>query len=57
MSVDTSFLEDLPSGPLDFYRKQSKINWKQLRVFFEGSEALQRKVSVFLITRYYVKHT
>lgn len=46
-SIDTSFIEDLPSGPLDEYRRQSKLDWKQLKVFFEGnSDLLKTKVGI-----------
>lgn len=45
-SFDVSNIENLPSGPLDKYRKLSKLNWKQLKVFFEGRELLKIKVII-----------
>lgn len=53
-SFDVSYIEDLPSGPLDKYRKLSKLNFKQLRVFFEGAESLKIKVKIINV-RYYLK--
>lgn len=43
--VDTSFLEDLPKGPLDVYRKQASFDWKRLKVVFDEPEYLKIKVS------------
>lgn len=41
---DTSFIKDLPSGPLDHYRKQAKFDWKKLKLVFEDAEDLKTKV-------------
>lgn len=47
-AVDTSFLEDLPKGPLDLYRKQARFNWKRLKLVFEDPEYLKIKV-IFIV--------
>lgn len=44
MNPDISFIPDLPSGPLDFYRKKAKFNWKHLRLVFEEYNLLKVKV-------------
>ncbi|CAN9509757.1 unnamed protein product [Ophioblennius macclurei] len=38
---------DLPSGPLDVYRKKATFNWKDMCVFIDGEEILQFKQHVF----------
>lgn len=43
--LNTSFIDDLPSGPLDRYRKQAKFNWKKLKLIFEEDELLKLKVT------------
>ncbi|XP_054457488.1 peroxisomal acyl-coenzyme A oxidase 3 [Anoplopoma fimbria] len=37
---------DLPSGPLDFYRKKASFNWKDMLFFLDGEEivAFKRRV-------------
>lgn len=40
---DTSFIPDMPSGPLDEYRKRAKFDWKQLRLVFEDENLLRLK--------------
>nr|XP_046236273.1 peroxisomal acyl-coenzyme A oxidase 3 isoform X2 [Scatophagus argus] len=37
---------DLPSGPLDIYRKKASFNWKDMRRFIEGEE-MEFKQHVF----------
>lgn len=41
---DTSFIPDLPSGPLDPYRKKATFDWKKLRLVFEEVNLLRVKV-------------
>lgn len=43
---DLSFVPDLPSGPLDKYRKTSSFDWKRLKLALEGDniELLKLKV-------------
>lgn len=43
-SADTSFIPDLPKGPLCVYRKRAKFDWKRLRLIFEKEQALRIKV-------------
>lgn len=45
MTSETELIEDLPRGPLDFYRKQASFDWKKLKLFFEDPELLKIKVS------------
>lgn len=40
---DTSFIPDMPTGPLDEYRKRAKFDWKQLRLIFEDESLLRLK--------------
>lgn len=47
--VDTSFIPDLPAGPLCAYRKRSKFDWKRLRLIFEGENNLRIKLKVWKI--------
>lgn len=42
-SPNTSFIPDLPSGPLDVYRRKAKFNWKHLRLIFEDEKLLRLK--------------
>lgn len=37
---------DLPSGPLDIYRKKASFSWKDMLLFIEGEEILVFKVAV-----------
>lgn len=38
-------LADLPSGPLDIYRRRASFNWKDMVMFLEGEDVLEFKVS------------
>lgn len=40
---DTSFIPDMPIGPLDEYRKRAKFDWKELRLIFENENLLRLK--------------
>lgn len=40
---DTSFIPDMPTGPLDEYRKRATFDWKQLRLIFEDEQSLRLK--------------
>ncbi|KAI5641659.1 acyl-CoA oxidase domain-containing protein [Phthorimaea operculella] len=45
---DLSFLPDLPSGPLDVYRKNASFDWKQLKLALEGDiDLLKLKYKVW----------
>lgn len=39
---------DLPSGPLDVYRKRASFNWKDMVMFLEGEDVLAFKVGILL---------
>lgn len=43
----TDFIPDLPSGPLDEYRKQASFNWKKLKLVFEKADLLKIKVDSY----------
>ncbi|XP_055836676.1 peroxisomal acyl-coenzyme A oxidase 3 [Episyrphus balteatus] len=47
--VDTSFIPDMPAGPLCVYRKRSKFDWKRLRLIFETESNLRIKLKVWKI--------
>lgn len=36
---------DLPSGPLDIYRKKASFNWKDMLYFLEGEEIIAFRVT------------
>ncbi|MBN3316038.1 ACOX3 oxidase, partial [Atractosteus spatula] len=40
-------LSDVPSGPLDTYRKKASFDWKEMVVFLDGEEILAFKQKVF----------
>ncbi|XP_068613419.1 peroxisomal acyl-coenzyme A oxidase 3-like [Brachionichthys hirsutus] len=40
-------MADLPTGPLDLYRKKASFNWKDMLVFIEGEELHSFKQHVF----------
>ncbi|XP_066246349.1 peroxisomal acyl-coenzyme A oxidase 3 isoform X1 [Euwallacea similis] len=44
---DADLIADLPSGPLDHYRKQAKFDWKNMKLFFEDPELLKIKMQVW----------
>lgn len=37
-------IPDLPSGPLDVYRKMASFNWKEMLRFMDGEEIIAFKV-------------
>lgn len=41
------FIKDLPKGPLDEYRRNSRFNWKDLKLVFEDAEQLKLKQHVW----------
>lgn len=43
-TMATNFIEDLPSGPLDDYRKQASFDWKKMQILTEGEKQLKFKV-------------
>ncbi|XP_053958182.1 peroxisomal acyl-coenzyme A oxidase 3 [Anastrepha ludens] len=46
---DTSFIPDLPKGPLCRYRNRAKFDWKQLKLIFEREQDLRIKYKVWKI--------
>ncbi|KAM6960287.1 peroxisomal acyl-coenzyme A oxidase 3 [Tautogolabrus adspersus] len=42
-----SLVPDLPSGPLDVYRKKASFNWKEMLLFIDGEEIIAYKKLVF----------
>lgn len=45
--VDTSFIPDLPKGPLCAYRKRAKFDWKRLKLIFEKEQTVRIKYKVW----------
>lgn len=45
--MDTSIIDDLPSGPLDAYRKRVNFDWKELKFVFERPDLLKIKINVW----------
>ena len=37
-------IADLPSGPLELYRKRASFNWKDMVLFMEGEDIMAFKV-------------
>ncbi|XP_049858043.1 peroxisomal acyl-coenzyme A oxidase 3 [Schistocerca gregaria] len=44
---DTSFIPDLPSGPLDDYRRKASFDWKKMKLVFEKPDVLKLKMKVW----------
>ncbi|XP_041638400.1 peroxisomal acyl-coenzyme A oxidase 3 [Cheilinus undulatus] len=42
-----SLVPDLPSGPLDVYRKKASFNWKEMLLFLEGEDIIKFKNLLF----------
>ncbi|KAL0272768.1 UNVERIFIED_CONTAM: hypothetical protein PYX00_005616 [Menopon gallinae] len=40
-------IPDLPSGPLDVYRKQASFDWKKMRIYMEDEKLLRVKMELF----------
>lgn len=40
-----NILPDFKPGPLDYYRKKAKFDWKDMKVLLEGEEMLKLQVS------------
>lgn len=51
----TDGVADLPSGPLDLYRKKASFNWKEMLLFIDGEDILAFKVAitVWVIWRFF----
>lgn len=45
------YLDDLPSGPLDVYRKMASFDWKQMRLTIENEKQLKLKVNRRVLER------
>ncbi|CAL8130572.1 unnamed protein product [Orchesella dallaii] len=41
------YLDDLPSGPLDVYRKQATFDWKEMRLTVESEKQLKLKYKIW----------
>ncbi|XP_017476567.1 PREDICTED: peroxisomal acyl-coenzyme A oxidase 3 [Rhagoletis zephyria] len=46
---DTSFIPDLPKGPLCKYRNRAKFDWKKLKLIFESEQDLRIKYKVWKV--------
>lgn len=38
-------LPDFKPGPLDYYRKKAKFDWKEMKILLEGEEMLKLQVN------------
>lgn len=45
--MTTDFIKDLPSGPLDVYRKQASFDWKKMQILIEGEKQLKFKMDIW----------
>lgn len=41
------YLPDLPSGPLDIYRKQATFDWRRMKLAYDNLNTLKLKVSEY----------
>lgn len=41
--MDTSYIPDMPSGPLDLYRNRASFDWKEMKVVMEGEDGVKYK--------------
>jgi len=41
----TTLIPDLPNGPLNIYRERATFNWKRMRLYTLGYDALEFQVS------------
>lgn len=46
-AAEHNLIDDLPTGPLDSYRRQAQFDWKQMKLFFEDPELLEIKMQVW----------
>ncbi|GAB6023199.1 acyl-Coenzyme A oxidase [Chamberlinius hualienensis] len=46
-----NIIPDLPSGPLDMYRKKASFNWKRMKYILEGKETLELEQKIWMIVR------
>ncbi|GIY03208.1 peroxisomal acyl-coenzyme A oxidase 3 [Caerostris darwini] len=40
-------LQDFKPGPLDYYRKKAKFDWKDMKILFEGEEMLTLQLKIW----------
>lgn len=40
------YFPDLPSGPLDKYRKQATFDWRRMKLSYENLNTIKLKVSI-----------
>ncbi|XP_006004849.1 peroxisomal acyl-coenzyme A oxidase 3 isoform X2 [Latimeria chalumnae] len=46
-NAQNTLLQDMPSGPLDTYRKKASFNWKEMVLFLDGEDIIKLKKKVF----------
>lgn len=42
----TQFLQDFPTGSLDYYRKLATFDWKRLKIFLDTEEIIEYEVKI-----------
>ncbi|XP_018398921.1 PREDICTED: peroxisomal acyl-coenzyme A oxidase 3 isoform X2 [Cyphomyrmex costatus] len=47
MSTDKNLIKDLPSGPLDIYRKRATFDWKSFKLSLEGEDFIQSQTKLW----------
>uniref|UniRef100_A0A1B6DNY0 Acyl-coenzyme A oxidase n=1 Tax=Clastoptera arizonana TaxID=38151 RepID=A0A1B6DNY0_9HEMI len=45
--MDTSFILNLPNGPLDPYRNQASFDWKKMKIILDSEEIIKFKDSIW----------
>lgn len=40
------YFPDLPSGPLDVYRKRASFNWRRMKLVYDNLATIKIKVSI-----------
>lgn len=48
---DIEYIPDLPSGPLDEYRKKTSFNWKEMKIILENPSKLKLKVILKILSQ------
>lgn len=56
MSTARKLIMDLPSGPLDVYRKRATFDWKSFKLALEGEDSIKfqvlKQILISFISKY-----
>jgi len=54
MSTANNLIKDLPSGPLDAYRKRATFDWKSFKLSLEGEDSVRWQVFIEIGGLHYI---